>query len=259
MQLRFGNHGWLTPAALGCSTCVACEMRDLRCRVAYAIGAATVSPPWVGTASATAIAHTPATIDCYTRAAGVSPPWVRGSHLRLVAKVAGWLLASAAPPWFNRRWCERERFPRSADADRSWRTTLRPAGEYRPLRCTNACSRDQRPSARRGSVNRTLSGENRALFGDLATDEQGGARQPACVRSLGYSPRCAGHALGRMVHLPQSAQADRTRSMVPFTLQGPHFVSHTCPATDNSEHAHESLCLLWRVGRQERRETNQRK
>jgi hypothetical protein len=57
---------------------------------------ATVSPPWVGTASAAAFAHTPATIDCYTRAAGVSPSWVQEAHLQLVAKVAGWLLASAA-------------------------------------------------------------------------------------------------------------------------------------------------------------------
>jgi hypothetical protein len=38
---------------------------------------------------------------------------------------------------------------------------------------------ERRASARRGSVNRTLSGENRALFGDLATDEQQGDRQPA--------------------------------------------------------------------------------
>jgi hypothetical protein len=32
-------------------------------------------------------------------------------------------------------------------------------------------------------VNRTLSGENRALFGDLATDEQQGDRQPAVGRN----------------------------------------------------------------------------
>jgi hypothetical protein len=249
MQLRLGNHGWLTPAALGCSTCVAWEMRDLRRRVAYATRAATVSPPrigepnaarrkprtirrpcngrtrvatvspsWLRTASGTAIAHTPATTDwldksggrkpppwvqeahlqrrrgtvrrifarapraagvsppwfgephavrrkprtirrpcngrtrvatvsppcvpyrqpqslthrrqptAQTRAAGVSPPWVRETHLQLVAKVAGWLLASVSPPWFNQRRCERESFPRSAHADRSWHTTLRPAG-----------------------------------------------------------------------------------------------------------------------------------
>jgi hypothetical protein len=32
-------------------------------------------------------------------------------------------------------------------------------------------------------VNRTLSGENRALFGDPATDEQGGDRQPAVAQN----------------------------------------------------------------------------
>jgi hypothetical protein len=34
-----------------------------------------------------------------------------------------------SPPWFNQRRCKRESFPWSAHADRSWRTTLRPAGE----------------------------------------------------------------------------------------------------------------------------------
>jgi hypothetical protein len=101
----------------------------LQCGVAHAPRAATVSPPWLRTASAAAIAHTPAAIDCYTRAGGVSPPWVREPHLQLVAKVAEWLLASVSPPWFNQRRCKRERFPRLAHADCSWRTTLRPAGE----------------------------------------------------------------------------------------------------------------------------------
>jgi hypothetical protein len=97
MQLRFGNHGWLTPAAPGCSTCVACEMRDLRCRVAYAIGAATASPPWLRTASATAIAHTPAAIDCYTRAGGVSPPWLTIASARAIAHT------HATADWPNKR------------------------------------------------------------------------------------------------------------------------------------------------------------
>jgi hypothetical protein len=101
----------------------------LQCGVAHAPRAASVSPPWLRTASAAAIAHTPAAIDCYTRAGGVSPPWVREPHLQLVAKVAEWLLASVSPPWFNQRRCKRERFPRLAHADCSWRTTLRPAGE----------------------------------------------------------------------------------------------------------------------------------
>jgi hypothetical protein len=31
LQRRFVSHGWLTPAALGCTTLVRCEMRDLQC------------------------------------------------------------------------------------------------------------------------------------------------------------------------------------------------------------------------------------
>jgi hypothetical protein len=37
-----------------------------------------------------------------------------------------------SPPWFNQRRCERESFPRSAHADRSWRTTLRPGWRIAP-------------------------------------------------------------------------------------------------------------------------------
>jgi hypothetical protein len=50
--------------------------------------AAGVSPPWLRIASATAIAHTPDRLS--------NQVWVRKTHLRLVAKVAGCLLASAA-------------------------------------------------------------------------------------------------------------------------------------------------------------------
>jgi hypothetical protein len=53
--------------------------------------AAGVSPPWLRIASATAIAHAPDGLS--------NQVWVRETHLQLVAKVAGWLLASVSPPW----------------------------------------------------------------------------------------------------------------------------------------------------------------
>jgi hypothetical protein len=40
-------HGWLTPAAPGCTSNLRCEMRNLRCTVEHGTRAAGVSPPWV--------------------------------------------------------------------------------------------------------------------------------------------------------------------------------------------------------------------
>jgi hypothetical protein len=69
--------------------------------------------------------------------------------------------------------------PRLAYASRSCCTTL----VRREMISCNAEShthQERRALARRGSVNRTLSGENRALFGDHATDEQ--ERRPSARR-----------------------------------------------------------------------------
>jgi hypothetical protein len=89
----------VSPPRFGEPNAVRRKPRTIRRPCNGRTGAATVSPPWLRTASATAIAHTPAAIDCYTRAGGRQPPWVQETHLQLVAKVAGWLLATVSPPW----------------------------------------------------------------------------------------------------------------------------------------------------------------
>jgi hypothetical protein len=91
------------------------------------------------------------------------------------------------------------REPRLAYTSRSWCTTL----VRREIISYNAGSnpyQERRASAPRGSVNRTLSGENRALFGDLATDEQQGDRQPAVAQNR-IGNRDRPHARGdRLLH-----------------------------------------------------------
>jgi hypothetical protein len=156
LQLRLGNHGWLTPAALDCSTCVACEMCDLRCRVRICDRSSERQPAvGSGNALATATWHSSENLRAGTRSGDRQPAVAQN---RIGNR--------------NRSHTRDDRQPKQA-----WR-----------------------PSARRGSVNRTLSGENRALFGDLATDEQQGDRQPALAQNP-IGNRNRPHARGdRLLH-----------------------------------------------------------
>jgi hypothetical protein len=76
-KVRYPHHGWLTPAAPGCATCVPCGMRHLRCTNARAHKSGGRQPAVVGKPNA--LRRKSPTIrrrcDARTRAAGVSPPW----------------------------------------------------------------------------------------------------------------------------------------------------------------------------------------
>ena len=193
MQSRFGNHGWLTPAAPGArpsfagKSCLAMRSRTRTKsggrQPAVALGnafaraidhtarddrlanqerrasarrgsqphrqrqspthtrqptgqtrAGGVSPPWFREPHLQRRRRTVRRIFARAPgAAGVSPPWGWGSHLQLVAKVAGWLLASAARRGlvgagvsvvYRECYAVAFREPRLAYASRSWCTTV---------------------------------------------------------------------------------------------------------------------------------------
>jgi hypothetical protein len=97
----------------------------------------------------------------YTTRSGVCQPAVVGeTHLPVrFRKVAGDRHRCA-----HERRCSRGSEPTGADAPRFWLHGVRSPMKWRFLRCTNARSQERRSSARRGSVMRTLSRDDRTLF-----------------------------------------------------------------------------------------------
>jgi hypothetical protein len=89
-QVRYPHHGWLTPAAPGCATCVPCGMRHLRCTNARAHKSGGRQPAVVPeNASATATdfsepsAFPPARSLSIPRLAYASRSWLRARMLLL--------------------------------------------------------------------------------------------------------------------------------------------------------------------------------
>jgi hypothetical protein len=94
--VAFVSHGWLTPAAPGARRSFAGKsfltMRQSNPHQERRPSARRGSQPHRQRQSPT---H-PRRPTAKQERGGVSPPWVRRAHLQPVAKVAGWLLASAA-------------------------------------------------------------------------------------------------------------------------------------------------------------------
>jgi hypothetical protein len=129
------------------------------------------------------VAISPAHVRAAPRAAGVSPPWcgnapAQASVFRQRSNLAhhGWLTPAA----LGRSTCERDcKYAFRADEYAAFPTAglrqpLLMHGVGRPknydIRAVQTHAfHERRASARRGSVNRTLPGENRARFGDDAT------------------------------------------------------------------------------------------
>jgi hypothetical protein len=147
--------------------------------------AAGVSPPWVGEPNPARRKSRTVRRRCdrRTRAAGVSPAWERNAPA--MARVCsgrstfahhGWLTPAA----LGRSTCERDcKYAFRADEYAAFPTAglrqpLLMHGVGRPknydIRAVQTHAfHERRASARRGSVNRTLPGENQARFGDDAT------------------------------------------------------------------------------------------
>jgi hypothetical protein len=78
--VAFVCHGWLTPAAPGCTTFVRCEMRDSQCGVAHPTKSGGRQPAVVRRADHRGVRIEQRSTTDYVRAAGVSPPWLLGKR-----------------------------------------------------------------------------------------------------------------------------------------------------------------------------------